>query len=613
MKEEASKPLFQDFPEISTRQWEDKINSDLKGADYGKKLLWKSEEGILVKPYYREADLDGLETGRVKTLRASGSAPNSWTICQDIFPGKDLAEANEKALEALKGGAQALRFQLEKVPKTDKALLKDLLRGIALDESEISFHGFLGADALFEHLHDLAKESGADPSGLQGCLGADPLGKMATTGVPYVMSDTLGSLIGKAKEESPSMRVLDVHGGLFQEAGSNLVEELAYALSMGSEYLFLLKSKKRDLLEVVHSMQFSLSAGSNFFMEIAKFRAFRILWAEVLKGYALGEDAPPAKIHATSSRWNMTLYDPQVNMLRGTTEAMSAVLGGADVISVLPHDLPYGTTSLFTDRIARNAQIILRDEAYLDRVEDPSSGSYYIESLTEAIAEKSWDLFQQLEQAGGFRAALEQGIIQQQVHERRNQKRDRMNAGRDHLLGSNAFPNAGEFIADRVEEKASSQVTDAPLKAVRPYRLSADFEALRLETERAPSRPRVFLLKYGKPAWVSARASFSSNFFACAGYEIIDPARFSDLKEGIAQAMREKAQIIVLCSADDAYAQMVPAVKAALNGPCEIVVAGNPQEQMEELKAAGAQQFIHMKSKLLETLQGFNARLLKSS
>ncbi len=225
--------------------------------------------------------------------------------------------------------------------------------------------------------------------------------------------DTLGKLVTKARKSGPGLRIIDVNGSLIQEAGGTLTEELAFTLSMANEYMAILTARGIDAADVAAGMQFSLASGPNYFMEIAKIRAARILWRKICEVYGLPAEKSQVRIHSTTSQWNMTLYDPHVNMLRGTTEAMSSILGGADLITVLPFDHPYGKSSAFSDRIARNVQIILRDEAYLDRVADPAAGSYYIESLTDSLAEKAWELFRKTERKGGFRKAFEKGFIQE--------------------------------------------------------------------------------------------------------------------------------------------------------------------------------------------------------
>ena len=611
MKEEGYKQLFTRFPKITTRAWEDKIKADLKGADYQKKLVWETDEDIQVKPYYRQEDLDSL--GYLKdagTLQKAGSEPNSWTICQDVTPGSDLMEANSRIKGALAGGAQAIRIRMKDSPVPDREYIGSLLDGIPLGETEIIFQGSINADALYDVLCEMALKKGVDPSNLKGSLGADPLGKMTESGIPIASMENLGKLVLKVKEKSPGLNVIDVDGALIQNSGSTLVEELAIAMAMANEYMAVLTSQGIETDIAFDSLQLNLAVGSNYFMEMAKLRAARILWGKISEEYGVDPSEKKIRIHSTSSQWNMTMYDPYVNMLRGTTEAMSSILGGADLVSVLPFDYPCAGNTTFSDRIARNVQIILREEAYFDRVADPASGSYFIENLTDSIGEKAWDLFREIESKGGYRKAFESGWIQEKVLSSRHKKKDSTSYGKNRILGTNIFPDFNEMILKNVDKPGMDELNDSPLTPLRPFRLSSMFEEVRLETEKSSKRPRVLLFKYGHPAWMTARAMFSGNFFACAGYEIIDQPPFESIEEGISGVKETGADIIVLCSSDDAYAGMAPAVCEAFKDRSIIVVAGYPTDLVEELQKAGIGHFIHMKSNLLKTLQDFNKILL---
>ncbi len=531
--------MFYEFPQVSTEAWEEKIRADLKGADYQKKLVWNTDEGIPVKPYYRAEDLDGLGfLENTRLLRPAGSVANSWTICQDLVPGRDPVEANHRIRLALKGGAQAIRIRLEDTPAPGKDFLDRLLEGVPLGETEILFHGYLGVDALYHHLLDLAKQRGIKPVNLNGCMGADPLGKMASTGIPAASFANLARFVRETRENSPGLRFIEVNGSMIQNAGSTLTGELGFSLAMANEYLAILTGQGVDPQDAVQSMHLSLASGSNYFMEIAKIRAARILWNKICEGYGLAPASNGIRIHSTSSEWNMTLYDPYVNMLRGTTEAMSSILGGADLITVLPYDYPCGNGNTFSDRVARNVQIILRDEAHFGTVADPSAGSYYIESLTGSIAEKAWELFRETEARGGFRKALETGWIQEKVMASKQKKLDRLASGRGNLLGTNAYPDFNETIFNQQKKRDHVELPESPLVPLRPFRAASMFEEIRLATEQSKKRPGVFLFKYGNPAWVTARAAFSTNFFACAGYEIMDQPAFDSIEQGI-EAARE--------------------------------------------------------------------------
>ena len=611
MKMKGFKQLFTDFPDITTTEWEEKIKADLKGTEYQKKLIWKTDEGFEIKPYYRREDLKPLNyLENFANLKSSESAPNGWTICQDVFPGKNLQAANKQIKSALKGGAQAIRVQLKDSPLPSLEMLGTLLEGVPLGETELLFQGYLGADILYDQLCELAKASGVDPCNLKGSLGADPMGKMAVEGIPIASLENIGKLVIKVRETSPEMRIIDINGALIQNSGSTLVEELGFSMAMINEYMALLTAQGIDPLNVQASLQLSLSVGSNYFMEIAKLRASRILLGKIGEAYGINPSDGNIRIHSTSSEWNLTLFDPYVNMLRGTTEAMSSILGGADLVSVLPFDYPYGKVTEFSSSIARNVQIILREEAYFDRVTDPASGSYYIENLTDSIGEKSWELFREVESKGGFRKAFESGWIQEQVVTSRKKKIERTASGRGKILGTNTFPHFNEMILENLNTSVNVEYKSLPLKPLIPFRLSSIFEEVRIETERSNNRPKVLLFKYGNPAWMTARAAFSGNFFACAGYEILDPPAYASVETGIQAVKDENADIVVLCSSDDAYAELAPAVHNAIKDRSAVVVAGYPSDSVEKLRKAGIEHFIHIKSNHLEILKKFNSKLL---
>lgn len=616
MSQEGNKKLFADFPEITTSMWEEKILSDLKGADYEKNLIWKSDEGISVKPYYRQEDIDShnyLEG--IGNLRNLSDAPNGWLICQNVCAGTDHQEANEKIQSALEGGAQAIRLELAETRVPDVAMLEEILAGIPLQETELHFRGCLAADAIYDSLCALATQNGSQISQLKGSLGADPLGMMAKTGIPIGGFDNIGKLVLKVKEASPEMKVIDVKGTLIQNSGGNLVEDLAFSLAMASEYMAILTEKGIDPLTAQNALMLTLASGPKYFMEIAKLRAARILWAKIAEAYGVEPSLSNIRIRSASSEWNMTLYDPHVNMLRGTTEAMSSILGGADLVTVLPYDYPNGKGTLFSNRIARNVQIILREEAYFDRVADPASGSYYIESLTDSLAEKAWNLFSEVEALGGFSKAFAEGWIQDKVEASRKRRTDRAASGQGRILGTNAYPNYHELnlrqiiVVPEKEELNFAGVSNRPLQT---FRLSSPFEKLRLDTERCPKKPKVLLLKYGNPAWMTARATFAGNFFACAGYEIIDHSPFKNIEDGIEFAASKDFDIVVLCSSDDVYSETAPKAHKTLSGSSIVVIAGYPADSIEELKRAGLEHFVHRKANVLKTLTNFNKILLSN-
>lgn len=380
--------------------------------------------------------------------------------------------------------------------------------------------------------------------------------------------------------------------------------------------------------EVAKKIKFNFGVGSNYFLEIAKFRAARWLWAEIVAAYepkCQHEDCPNNKpdglcrcaakmhIHAQTSEWNMTVYDAHVNLLRTQTEAMSAALAGVDSITVRPFDKIFKNPDDFSERIARNQQLLLKEECHLDKVVDPSAGSYYLETLTVSVADVAWKLFVETEEKGGFFAAVMAGDVQNAVNASSNARKAAIATRKEVLLGTNQFPNFTELAASKIEVKTSVSDpcacnSDETLPKLNFERGASAFEALRLATENSGKTPKAFMLTIGNLAMRLARSQFSCNFFGCAGYKVIDNLGFETVEAGVEAAVAAGAEIVVLCSSDDEYAELAPAAFKALNGRAEFVVAGMPA-CMDELKAQGITQYINVRSNVLETLKAFNAKL----
>jgi methylmalonyl-CoA mutase len=373
----------------------------------------------------------------------------------------------------------------------------------------------------------------------------------------------------------------------------------------------LLTEAGLDINQIAERMTLHVAVGSNYFMEIAKIRAARMLWANVLKAH--NAKHTQVFVHASTSKWNKSVYDPNVNMLRTTTETMSAALGGADSIHVDAYDDTYKCADEFSARIARNQQIILKEESYFDKIVDPSSGSYYIESLTDAIAQHAWKLFQDVEETGGFTAAFKAGTIQNAIAQTAHQRDLDIANRKTIVLGTNQYPNQHETMLDKIEPECNFCEGVGEYPALRLYRGSEAFEELRLATEKAvkagKKKPIVFLLTYGNLAMRKARAGFALNFFGCAGYEIVDNAGFKTPEDGANAALSAKADIVVLCSSDEEYPELVNGVCAVLKGKANITLAGHPGDNLEAFKTAGVDEFIHVRSNLIETLTAYQNQL----
>ncbi|MDE6369054.1 MAG: methylmalonyl-CoA mutase small subunit, partial [Muribaculaceae bacterium] len=295
------------------------------------------------------------------------------------------------------------------------------------------------------------------------------------------------------------------------------------------------------------------------------------------------------------------------------TEARSAALAGVDSITVVPFDTPYKTPDAFSERIARNQQFLLKEESHLDKVVDPAGGSYYVETLTLSIANEAWKLFLAVVDKGGFFAEVANGEVQKAVNESCEKRHTDVARRKEILLGTNQYPNINEKAADKIETKAcccSCGNAESAQGGLLMKRAATDFEDLRLATEAAAKRPKVFMLTIGNLAMRLARAQFSTNFFGCAGYEIIDNLGFDTVQQGVDAALEKGADVIVLCSSDDEYATLAPEAFKYLDGRAQFVVAGAPA-CMDDLKAIGINDFIHVRCNVLDTLKEFNAKLLK--
>ena len=398
-------------------------------------------------------------------------------------------------------------------------------------------------------------------------------------------------------------------------AGAYISQELGYALAWGNEYLNQLTDAGLSVDEVAKKIKFNFGISSNYFLEIAKFRAARMLWADIVKQYAPACDCACKMLaHAETSTFNLTLYDAYVNLLRTQTESMSAALAGVNSITVTPFDKAYETPNEFSERLARNQQLLLKEESHFDKVVDPAGGSYYIENLTVSIAKQAWDIFLKVEEEGGFLEAIKAGRVQADINESGKARHIAVSKRKEILLGTNQYPNFNETAGDKRPIEAAACCHHHEGSCERPFatlnmdRAASEFEALRLQTEQSGRRPKAFMLTIGNLAMRQARAQFSCNFLACAGYEVIDNLGFKTVEEGVDAAMEAKADIVVLCSSDDEYAEYaIPAFKA-LNGRAMFVVAGAPA-CMEELKAAGIENFIHVRVNVLETLKEYNKKL----
>jgi methylmalonyl-CoA mutase len=610
--------LFSEFPPVSTEKWEEAINKDLKGADYEKKLVWRTIEGFKVKPYYRAEDLEGLEyldsnPGQVPFTRGKHTADNVWDVRQDIHVS-NLVEANRIALDAVERGATALGLCAKEVKSV--ADLETLFRGIYVNAVSINFMCSDDYLSLLKLYVEYAQKKGYDPKELCGSCNFDPFRYALNHGRFHRGEEgdfeMAKQLIEYAHEALPKFRVITINGNLLHNAGSNIVQELGFSLAAANEMVARLTDMGLKAHRVASRIVLNVGIGSTYFMEMAKIRAARLLWSKIIEQYKPECDcAYKLFIHATTSAWNQSVYDPYVNMLRSTTEVMSACIAGADSISVLPFDNAYKEADDFGYRIARNQQLLLKEESYLDKIVDPAAGSYYIENLTDQIARGAWEHFLKVEELGGFCKAIREGYVQDEVEKTAQQRDLDIATRKTTILGTNQYPNLLEKMEEKVENGKGGKCgccceKGDEVRVLKPYRGAEPFEKMRLATEKAAHRPKVFLLTYGNLTMRKARAGFATNFFGVAGYEIIDNPGFVTPEEGAKAALESGADIVVLCSSDDEYADLTKPVCDMLKGKVKsLVLAGFPKEMVETYKGYGIDEFIHVKTNALECLSAF--------
>ncbi len=664
----TNQSLFEEFPPVSTEEWEEVIEKDLKGADYKEKLRWKTGEGIEPLPFYRNDDMDDIHRPTPIPKAYTNTEANSWEIREPIFEN-DISEANKAARNALDRGADALQFQMtlrrtegmldgdiQGLPIQSQSDLAALLNEIPLENIPLHFDTGLASPALLAMLWNDIQTQNLDPQKVQATFSYDPFVYLLQHG--HYSRDKkdierdIYHITQFFAKNLPTVRPLGVDARFYHNSGATITQELGYAMAAASEYLAILTDNDLSIEDAVQSLSFNFSIGSNYFLEIAKYRAARLLWKNLIEAYGADPEANAAYLHGETSRWNKTLYDPYTNMLRTSTESMAGAIAGCDSLTVLPFDEHFRQPNEFSERIARNQQLILSEEAYLNKVEDPAAGSYYIDKLTEKIAEKAWNIFQDVETEGGLFKAIENGTVQSAIQKSQKQRNQAIAKRGRTFVGTNQYTNADENMSDdigkteqtmalrgsedsNIESEAENLISylseafsqDANIadvidrlfdfgrqkyRTVAPYRGPQLFEELRLATERHHSTPTVLNLPLGNKKWRKGRATFSANLFGCAGYHIEDPIGFGDADEAIHTIKEQQPDIAVICSSDEEYKELVPTIADAvsnLENPPILVLAGYPKKDVEAYKKSGVDEFIYAKCNVLETLKRFQQKL----
>ena len=469
---EFQSPLFDEFAAISAEEWRAAVRDDLGGADPDDFLEWSSIEDLSIPAYLQREDLEDLphvaSDAKTPPLADSTEHPaNEWALCQTINH-PDLDTANKHARTALNGGANALHLSHSPASRECSLHLSDpkdfctLLDGVEVTQTALHLGDGLDSPVLYGALREHLSGRGADADALHGSVRYDPVAALATGrvgGVDRVFS--LAQDLLRNTAAFPHFRSASVDGRVYHDAGASAVQELAYMLGNLTERLARGIEQGIALTTLLDELQFIVSVSTPYFVEIAKLRALRLLVRHVLEAFVEEHtdlDTAPAnlRIHAETSRRAETIFDPYVNMLRGTTEAMAAVIGGCDTLTVRPYDAALRPPDAFSLRIARNVQLILEHEAHLDQVADPTAGSYYVEAMTDKLAQRTWDQFQQMEAEGGIVEALRSGTLQEQIAETRQERRDAIDEREQILVGTTHYPARDERRRDDLVHSDSS-------------------------------------------------------------------------------------------------------------------------------------------------------------
>ncbi len=691
MKENHQQKLLGEFELPSYEQWLELVSKQLKGAPFEKKLVKQTTEGFSIQPIYRKEDGEGItlsvpgEFPFPRGAKASGHLTRGWDIAHP-YRYADPEELGEAVAFDAEKGLTSFLFNLDepsgngmnpdqgpqdKIGDTGVSLfcrddIQAVLNGIDLDRVSLLVRPRRSYLPLMILLVSALKKIDIDPVKLNGCLAADPLSLLAEQGISGFALENqfreMAACIKASEKHTPNLRTLGIDIFPYSEAGASASQELALAMATGVEYIRKLQTYEIDVDEIASNAAFFIPVGSDFFMSIAKLRAARILWAKVIKACGGSKENQRMVIHAGTMKHNKTVYDPHVNILRVTTEAYSAVLGGSDSVSVAPFDEVLGLPDEFSRRVSRNIQIILKEECHGHRVIDPAGGSWYLENLTEKLAEQGWHEFQKIEEIGGLTVALENGYVQQEIAKVVDHNHLESARRKKVIVGTNMYPNLEEHLPETVSfdqiafakkriEKANSHAQSgdsesltglAPdalfdrlleladqgttlgglsgslgrsvnagtdVRALTIHRQAEPYEKLRQKAEAyrnaTGERPKVFLANMGPLRQHKARADYSTGFLQPGGFEVIQGAGYDTAEEAIEGSLASKARIMVICSKDDTYPDLVPVIAAGIKKQdtgIVVIVAGYPKDHVEAFQKAGVDEFIHLKANNLELL-----------
>jgi methylmalonyl-CoA mutase len=625
--------IAQDFPPTSVEEWRRLVDKDLKGKPFTS-LQSALEGGLTLQPLYTREDAGPAAPPEspgvapfVRGTNALGLTEGGWLVCQE-YSEPDVATAAEAIRVDLDRGVLGVWLRLgetQGIRVRNAADLERLLASVPLSRTPVYLEPEENPSSAAALLLDVAERTRTPRESLQGCLGVDPLGVLARTGalrngLQAAFSEA-APLVTSTRKGAPGLRALLVSTRAYADAGATSVHELAWAIATGVEYLRGLERAGVSPEDAARSLQFSFSVGSQFFPEIAKLRAARLLWSKAVAASGGSPEAQAMVLHARTAAATKSRRDPWVNMLRSTSESFAAVVGGADSITTSPFDEAIGLPEEFSRRIARNTQLILRDESSLNRVADPAGGSYYIEQLTRDIARAAWTELRRIEALGGMTAALVQGDIARVLAETVAARNKAIRTRRQPIVGVSEFPHLDEQTVSRTARAsetaspAASGPAELRMTPLRPVRVAEAFESLRDASDRYLAahghRPRAFMANLGTVAEHTARATWIANALAVGGIDPVQHHGFSDVAQAASLIAASGAQLVVLSGPDAMYPEWVPALTAALKQQSGriVAVAGRPGEHEAAFRAAGVDLFIFAGGDLFETLSSLHKQL----
>ncbi|RBW70877.1 methylmalonyl-CoA mutase family protein [Bacillus taeanensis] len=668
--------LFKELARFSIptyKEWRSVTEKILKSSSFNS-LFTSTYEDIILQPIYEKADdFHSSYPSDFPYRRGTNAVKKSnkaWEISQELL-GAVPTKVNKKLLHALKHGQTAVHLVLDDASKRGfdpdevppewvgrKGVsiatiddMKEIFQGVDLSKTPLFIHTGALSLPLFVLLQSYLKNHSLSSAALQGTIGMNPLGMLSVDGILQsplnVYYDSMANIITWSKQNSPSLRTVLVEGHPFHNGGASAVEELAFSIACGVEYLRALLERNVSIEDAASSFSFSFSIGSNFFMEIAKFRAARVLWASIVEAFGGSNNHSKIWIHARTSEWNKTIYDPYVNMIRSTVEAFAAAASDIDSLHISSFNEPIQSSTSFAERIARNTHFILQEEANFNKIIDPGGGSFYIESLTDSLAEAAWVLFQKVEEKGGLYKALQQGFPQEKINKTAKKREQNIHYQKDVFVGTNKYVNIQEKKwgkneenrsvyeeriksfkkqrKNRSEKKIDIQIDllidqakqgltlgmirhavykETPSISIRPIlkqRAAASFEKLRFASERYSlknnKKPTVFLVNIGELSSFRKHVDFASDLLKVGGFKVLRSNEFQTVKEAVKAIISLSPNAVVLCSKEERHPTLVPALMKELNKVkchASVLLAGQPSnQQRREYEQLGVFAFLN--------------------